>query len=108
MTATGTPITSTTDPTGTSPGAGTVTVNGEEVALTDDVAHLAALLARLAPSAVPATDRADATAAEEADAPAPTGVAAALNDQVVPRGAWATTTLHDGDRVEIVTAVQGG
>jgi len=36
------------------------------------------------------------------------GVAAALNETVVPRAHWAATTLADGDRVEILTAVQGG
>lgn len=36
------------------------------------------------------------------------GIAVALNGAVVPRAAHATTPLHDGDRVEIVTAVQGG
>ena len=36
------------------------------------------------------------------------GVAAAVNGDVVPRGAWAGTALHDGDQVEVVTAVQGG
>ena len=36
------------------------------------------------------------------------GVAAALNGDVVPRGSWATTPLRDGDQVEVVTAVQGG
>ncbi|AXK32625.1 sulfur carrier protein ThiS [Streptomyces armeniacus] len=39
---------------------------------------------------------------------APSGVAAALNEAVVPRGQWPRTTLADGDRVEILTAVQGG
>ncbi|QIJ62915.1 sulfur carrier protein ThiS [Streptomyces sp. JB150] len=39
---------------------------------------------------------------------APSGVAAALNETVVPRGQWATTALSDGDRVEVLTAVQGG
>ncbi|MFJ9519700.1 sulfur carrier protein ThiS [Kitasatospora sp. NPDC101801] len=39
---------------------------------------------------------------------APTGVAAALNEAVVPRSVWATTALDAGDRVEILTAVQGG
>lgn len=41
-------------------------------------------------------------------APAPTGVAVAVNGEVVPRGAWAATALHEGDRVEVLTAVQGG
>jgi sulfur carrier protein len=37
-----------------------------------------------------------------------TGVAAAVNGDVVPRGAWAAMPLRDGDQVEVVTAVQGG
>ncbi|MDT0435283.1 MULTISPECIES: sulfur carrier protein ThiS [Streptomyces] len=41
-------------------------------------------------------------------APAPSGVAAALNETVVPRAAWPSTPLREGDRVEILTAVQGG
>lgn len=39
---------------------------------------------------------------------APQGVAVAVNDAVVPRGSWATTHVAPGDRVEVVTAVQGG
>ncbi|MBO8191264.1 sulfur carrier protein ThiS [Streptomyces oryzae] len=39
---------------------------------------------------------------------APSGVAAALNEDVVPRSRWATTPLGEGDRVEVLTAVQGG
>ncbi|MFJ4836837.1 sulfur carrier protein ThiS [Streptomyces sp. NPDC088746] len=39
---------------------------------------------------------------------APSGVAAAVNEAVVPRGQWSATTLADGDRVEVLTAVQGG
>ncbi|MFD0314413.1 sulfur carrier protein ThiS [Streptomyces flavalbus] len=39
---------------------------------------------------------------------APSGVAAAVNETVVPRAQWATTSLTDGDRVEVLTAVQGG
>jgi len=41
-------------------------------------------------------------------APEARGIAVALNGRVVPRDAWATTTLHDGDSVEIVRAMQGG
>ncbi|NEA24826.1 sulfur carrier protein ThiS [Actinomadura bangladeshensis] len=37
-----------------------------------------------------------------------TGVAAALNDEVVRRSAWESTTLRDDDRIEVLTAVQGG
>lgn len=36
------------------------------------------------------------------------GVAVAVNDAVVPRATWTTTELGDGDRVEVLTAVQGG
>ncbi|MFF8730853.1 sulfur carrier protein ThiS [Streptomyces sp. NPDC015171] len=39
---------------------------------------------------------------------APRGVAAAVNETVVPRTRWATTALAEGDRVEVLTAVQGG
>ncbi len=39
---------------------------------------------------------------------APSGVAAALNETVVPRGEWRRTALSAGDRVEVLTAVQGG
>ncbi|MGW6059427.1 sulfur carrier protein ThiS [Streptomyces sp. NPDC055189] len=39
---------------------------------------------------------------------APSGVAAALNETVVPRTRWAATPLAEGDRVEVLTAVQGG
>jgi sulfur carrier protein len=39
---------------------------------------------------------------------APSGVAAAVNETVVPRTRWSATLLGDGDRVEVLTAVQGG
>ncbi|MGP4042686.1 sulfur carrier protein ThiS [Streptomyces sp. 2A115] len=39
---------------------------------------------------------------------APSGVAAALNETVVPRAQWSKTLLSEGDRVEVLTAVQGG
>jgi sulfur carrier protein len=37
-----------------------------------------------------------------------TGIAVAVNGEVVPRSAWAEVVLRDGDAVEVVTAVQGG
>jgi sulfur carrier protein len=37
-----------------------------------------------------------------------TGVAAAVNGEVVRRAAWESTRLAAGDEIEIVTAVQGG
>ncbi|MGH3319285.1 MAG: sulfur carrier protein ThiS [Streptosporangiaceae bacterium] len=39
---------------------------------------------------------------------APSGVAVALNGDVIARGDWETTRLDDGDRLEVLTAVQGG
>lgn len=36
------------------------------------------------------------------------GVAVAVNDTVVPRGAWSRTAVEPGDRLEVLTAVQGG
>ncbi|SEF62269.1 sulfur carrier protein ThiS [Actinacidiphila yanglinensis] len=65
----------------------TVHVNGERCALEPPV-ELGALVARFTP--------------------APSGVAAALNETVVPRSRWSATELSEGDRVEILTAVQGG
>ncbi|HEX6077817.1 MAG TPA: sulfur carrier protein ThiS [Micromonosporaceae bacterium] len=59
------------------------------------------------------SDRALAEDATVADAvavftTAATGVAVAVNGEVVPRGAWSGTALRDGDRVEVLTAAQGG
>jgi sulfur carrier protein len=39
---------------------------------------------------------------------AASGVAAALNDEVVRRSAWEATPLREADRLEVLTAVQGG
>ncbi|MFI0407143.1 sulfur carrier protein ThiS [Actinomadura sp. 3N508] len=36
------------------------------------------------------------------------GIAVAVNDEVVRRSAWAATALRDADRIEVLTAVQGG
>jgi len=36
------------------------------------------------------------------------GIAVALNGRVVPRAAWTTTSVAEGDVVEIVRAMQGG
>ncbi len=55
-------------------------------------------------------DLADLWRAEtaELDLPNPKGFAIALNGAVVRRDAWGETTLNDGDRVEIIRAMQGG
>jgi sulfur carrier protein len=36
------------------------------------------------------------------------GVAVAVDAEVVPRGQWEATELHDGARVEVLRAIQGG
>jgi sulfur carrier protein len=36
------------------------------------------------------------------------GVAAAVDGAVAPRSTWADLVLHDGQAVELLTAVQGG
>ena len=36
------------------------------------------------------------------------GIAVAVNNGVVPRSLWGVTLLSDGDRIEILTAAQGG
>ncbi|NDL60141.1 sulfur carrier protein ThiS [Phytoactinopolyspora mesophila] len=41
-------------------------------------------------------------------APSGKGIAVAVNQEVVPRGTWASTAVRTGDRIEILTATQGG
>jgi sulfur carrier protein len=36
------------------------------------------------------------------------GVAVAVPGEVVPRRRWVSLALHDGDRVEVLSAIQGG
>ncbi|WP_328342893.1 sulfur carrier protein ThiS [Micromonospora sp. NBC_00421] len=36
------------------------------------------------------------------------GLAVAVNGEVVPRGGWPGAVLRDGDRVEVLSAAQGG
>ncbi len=64
-----------------------VVVNGEARALADSstVADVAAMLGA-----------------------GPKGVAVAINDEVIARSAWASTAVRDGDRVEVLGAMQGG
>jgi sulfur carrier protein len=37
-----------------------------------------------------------------------TGLAAAINGELVRRADWESTGLAEGDRIEVITAVQGG
>jgi sulfur carrier protein len=39
---------------------------------------------------------------------APRGVAVAVDAEVVPRGQWSAHRLHDGARIEVLRAIQGG
>ena len=66
--------------------AGEVVVNGVATALGEE-ASVADLVARLG------NDR---------------GIAVAVDGEVVPRAEWSSRRLAPGERVEIVTAVQGG
>jgi sulfur carrier protein len=42
------------------------------------------------------------------DVPGGRGVAVAVAAEVVPRGEWEARTLAEGDRVEVLRAIQGG
>jgi sulfur carrier protein len=55
-------------------------------------------------------DGATVTDAVEASGAPPEGrgVAAAVDGEVVPRGEWNQTRLNDGQRIEVLQAVQGG
>jgi sulfur carrier protein len=52
----------------------------------------------------------DATVASvvESVTDAPAGVAVALNAEIVRRADWPATTMREADRLEVLTAVQGG
>ena len=68
--------------------ASQIRVNGQDELL--DVATLAALLQ------------------EKAVDTGKRGFAVAVNGAIVPRAAWAQTTLRAGDTIEIVRVLQGG
>ena len=55
-------------------------------------------------------DGANVTDAVEASGAPPEGrgVAVAVDGEVVPRGRWNATNLNEGQRVEVLQAVQGG
>ena len=66
-----------------------VILNGDPTDLADDASVKAAV---------------EAAGAE----PEGRGVAVAVDGEVVPRGAWDSTELAEGQRVEVLRAVQGG
>lgn len=76
-----------------------VTLNGDPAHVPDG-ATVRDLVARVTGRAV--------TAAGTAEDGGRLGVAAALDDAVVPRSAWAATPVPAGARLDVVTAVQGG
>lgn len=39
---------------------------------------------------------------------APSGVAVAVNGDLVTRSQWSATSLHEADQLEVLTATQGG
>ena len=55
----------------------------------------------------PGTALSDAVEATGAN-PERQGIAVAVDGEVVPRARWEHTTLSDGQRIEVVQAVQGG
>ena len=60
------------------------------------------------PAALPSPATVGALVAGMADTGSPRGIAVAVNGEVVPRSAWDSTDLRPGDRVEVLTAAQGG
>jgi sulfur carrier protein len=46
--------------------------------------------------------------AEQGLAPDARGVAIAVDAEVLPRSAWGSTRLREGQKVELVAAIQGG
>jgi len=61
-----------------------------------------------APAIMPTPATVAALVSGMAEAANGRGIAVALNGEVVPRSAWDTTDLRSGDRVEVLTAAQGG
>ena len=57
---------------------------------------------------VPGATVVHAVDATGAAAAARGGLAVAVDGEVVPRGEWERTTLREGQRVEVLQAVQGG
>lgn len=69
-----------------------VVVNGESLDVAED-----ATVQDVVDRTLPGTDGASGR-----------GVAVAVNSDVVPRSDWASTLLRADDRIEILTATQGG
>ena len=65
---------------------------------------------RIIVNGAPQAVEADATVAGivELFAPSPNGIAVAVNAEVVPRSVWAATPVSEDDRIEVLSAAQGG
>ena len=61
-----------------------------------------------APAPLPSPATVAALVAGMTDSGGTKGIAVAINGEVVPRSAWDATGLQPGDRVEVLTAAQGG
>lgn len=61
-----------------------------------------------APAALPSPATVAVLVAAMTDGAAGRGIAVAVNGEVVPRSSWDSTELRAGDRVEVLTAAQGG
>jgi sulfur carrier protein len=61
-----------------------------------------------APAPLPSPPTVGALVAVMAGSVGGRGIAVAVNGEVVPRSAWDDTGLEPGDRVEVLTAAQGG
>jgi sulfur carrier protein len=70
-----------------------VTVNGDTVAFDSDATLGDVVLRTMSKPGGTYSDR---------------GIAVAVNQIVVPRADWADTVLRADDKIEIITAVQGG
>jgi sulfur carrier protein len=57
---------------------------------------------------LPAGATLEAAVREAGVPPGGRGVAVAVDGEVVPRGDWTGTALQEGQRVEVLHAVQGG
>lgn len=60
------------------------------------------------PADLPAGATVDAAVAASGADPSGRGLAVAVDGEVVPRGRWSDLSLDDGQRVEVLHAVQGG
>jgi sulfur carrier protein len=84
-----------------------LTVNGTSRDVTGDVS-VGALVAQLTGAQLTGAQLTGAQLTGAQLTGARRGVAVAVNGEVIPRSAWATAGLRDGDRVEVLTAAQGG